>query len=211
MRLPQAVACAGLVVAASCDGAEQRPAAIDTAGVPPGGGVNASAEPVVDTTAVAGAPRPASPGDDVPSPAAATVTPDTALGTVRLIGTALDARVVVQTQAGPLGIAGRLAPAISRLDGMDVWIQGPIAAATGRAIPPRQITAQRFVIRSVAGVPVIDGTLRDEGGTLVIVTAGGDSVRLTNPPDGLRAHIGKRVWITRAEDGGVASFGAVEG
>ena len=94
---------------------------------------------------------------------------------------------------------------------MDVWIQGPIATATGRAIPPRQITAQRFVIRSVGGVPVTDGTLRDEGGTLVVETANGDRLRLTSPPDGLRTHIGKRVWLTRAEDGGVASFGAVDG
>jgi hypothetical protein len=210
MRLARAAACIGLVAAVSCDGAEQRQAATDSVAAPPGGGVNASAEPVADSTGVSSAAPADTPLAAAPTPGLAGAAPDTASGTVRLIGTALDARVVVQTAEGPLGIAGRLAPSISRLDGMDVWIQGPISAATGRAIPPRQITAQRFVIRSIGGVPVTDGTLRDEDGTLVVVTANGDRLRLTNPPAALRAHIGKRVWVTRAEDGGVASFGVVE-
>lgn len=210
----------GLVVAfGACGGAGEEAAVHDTTG-----------------TVTAAVPRPENPSpgsadDSLPAPAAGTAQPasgeapvrsptrppaapiagaDTAAGVVSLLGTAANPRVVVQTSAGPIGVEGDLAQTLRRLEGMEVWVQGPLSIAMGRVIPPRQITVQRFEVRGIGGVPAIDGVLREESGTLVIVSAGSERTRLTTPPAGLRALVGRRVWVTRAQDGAVASFGAIE-
>jgi hypothetical protein len=214
MRLLRGAACVGLAFAIACDGAEDRQAEGEDSTVfaapPPGGGVNASAEPTQDTAAapVAPAPTPSPPARRPATPGAAA---DTARGTVQLVGTALEQRVVVATSGGQLGIAGPLAPMIERLQGMELWVQGPITALEGRSIPRRQISPERFEVRGVAGVPAIDGTLRDDAGVYLVVSNTNDRTRLTTVPDGLRALVGKRVWVTRAPDGGVAAFGEITG
>ncbi|HSJ65762.1 MAG TPA: hypothetical protein VK922_17900 [Gemmatimonadaceae bacterium] len=200
------------LVLLACDGTEDRSATGDTISspAPPGGGVNASAEPVIDSAPPpAGAtPSPAS-GAGASPPSIPIVGADTALGTVSLLGTAADSRVVVRTATGPIAVAGPHAVAIGRLEGMDVWIQGPVSMAIGRVVPPRQMTVERFEIRGVSGVPVLDGTLRQDGETLVLVNRRGTPTRLTTFPAGLRDLVGRRVWVTRAADGAVASFGPV--
>jgi hypothetical protein len=200
------------LVLMGCGGTEDRSAPGDTlnAAPPPGGGVNASAEPVVDSTAPpAGAtPSPAS-GAEAAPPSIPIAGADTALGTVSLLGTAAESRVVVRTATGPIAVAGPHAAAIGRLEGMEVWVQGPVSMAIGRVVPPRQMTVERFEIRGVSGVPVLDGTLRRDGDALVVVDRRGASTRLTTFPDGLRDLVGRRVWVTRAADGAVASFGPV--
>jgi hypothetical protein len=219
MRLPHLAL--GLVVAfGACGGAGEESAVRDTAGL--------------ETPAVAQPEDPArgSPADSLPAPAAGTGqqssgdeaparttlrTPaapiagaDTAAGVVSLLGTAASPRIVVQTSTGPIGVEGDLAQTLRRLEGMEVWVQGPLSTAMGRVIPPRQITVQRFEVRGIGGVPAIDGVLREEAGTLVIVSAGGERTRLATPPVGLRELVGRRIWVTRAQDGAVASFGAIE-
>ena len=211
MRIANAVAAGAIaVVLAACGGAGDQPAPDDTATA-----VAPPAAAAVDTPVAAGGESssttqaPASSGSAVPRPSVPIAGADTARGAVRLLGTAVDSRVVVQTPAGPVGVTGPHAPAIARLQGMDVWIQGPLSLAIGAVIPPRQITVERFEVRAVAGVPVVDGTLREEGGSFVVVDQRGGRTSLTNPPADLRALVGRRVWVTRAADGGVAAFGEI--
>jgi hypothetical protein len=77
-------------------------------------------------------------------------------------------------------------------------------------LPPREIAATRFAVRSVAGVPALDGTLRDEGGKLVMVAEDGTRTRVDGAPPALREHLGRRIWLTRPDDGSVATFGVIE-
>lgn len=196
---------ATLLCLAACGGENAMPddsAAVDDAVTQRD--VEAPADSAADTSDHGPAPivRP-------PTPSLPIAGSDTAVGTVRLLGTAQDARVVVQTPAGPIAAAGDLAPAIARLDGMEVWIQGPLSVAVGRAIPPRQITVRTFEVRSVGGVPVLDGTLRAEGEAMILEERGGAQHRLTTYPAELRALAGRRAWITRTADGSVSSFGEI--
>jgi hypothetical protein len=209
-----------VVVFVACGGAGEEAAVHDTAGVvtpavvppenpPPGSAADSLPAPAAGTGQQAS-------GDELPArstprpPAAPIAGADTAAGVVSLLGTAASPRVVVQTPAGPIGVEGNLAETLRRLEGMEVWVQGPLSIAMGRVIPPRQISVQRFEVRGIGGVPAIDGVLREESGALVVVSVGGERTRLTTPPAGLRELVGRRVWVTRARDGAVASFGAIE-
>ena len=207
--------CSMVMLVAACGGAgEQTPD--DSAGltsnpapaspVPDSPGSTPVDTPRAGTGAAAPDTLPSSPA--VP-PSAPIAGPDTASGIVNLLGAGIDARIVVQTSTGPLAIVGDLATTIGRLQGARVWIQGPLSVAIGRAIPPRQITAERFEVREVGGEPALDGTLRQEGDAWMIVGPRGTSSRLTAPPAGLRELTGRRVWVTRGQDGSVASFGEI--
>lgn len=179
---------------------------------PPGGGVNASAEPFADTAPSRERTAAGAPGSGAPPPAGSSATArdaDTISGTVQTLGTALDSRVVVLTASGPVAVVGPRAGSLRLLQGMDVWVQGPVTTATGRAIPPRHITAERFEVRGVAGVAVLDGTLSADGEALTLTDRRGAGTRLTSYPPRLRDLVGRRIWVTRAADGAVASFGVI--
>lgn len=221
MRARRMAVCVAVILSSACGSSEERPPADS-----PGASSDASPSSV----------RPTTPMDTVDAPAATIDSPvasaqqqpqsqaagapvtlpstpvagvDTVHGTVALLGAAIDSRVVVQTSAGPIAVIGDLAPAIGRLLGAVVWVQGPLSVAVGRSIPPRQIAAQRFEVREVAGVPALDGTLREQAGAWTIVGARGGT-RLTSVPAGLRELVGRRVWVTLTEDGAVGSFGPIE-
>jgi hypothetical protein len=209
----------GLLVAlGACGGAGEEAAVHDTAGlVTPAAAQSEDPPPrsAADSLTAPAAGQQAS-GEEAPArsqprtPAAPIAGADTAVGVVSLLGTAASPRIVVQTSTGPIGVEGDLAQTLRRLEGMEVWVQGPLSVAMGRVIPPRQITVQRFEVRSIGGVPTIDGILREDAGALVIVSAGAERTRLSTAPAGLRELVGRRVWVTRARDGAVASFGAIE-
>ena len=150
------------------------------------------------------------PGQPAPVTSAPIAGADTALGEVHIMGTAIDNRVVIQTSAGPIGVAGDLTETIRRLQGIEIWVQGPLSIAMGRVIPPRQITVERFEVRKVAGMPVVDGTLRQADGEWTVTTASGTRTQLSSVPDDLRQLDGRRVWIALRDGGAVQSFGIVE-
>jgi hypothetical protein len=52
--------------------------------------------------------------------------------------------------------------------------------------------------------------LTDRNGALSISAPAGPSVAIRSAPDALRAHIGKRVWVTLASGGDVQSFGVID-
>ena len=58
------------------------------------------------------------------------------------------------------------------------------------------MTVTQFAVRTVDGIPALDGTLAAEGERLVLVTADGQRHPIAHPPDALRAHVGGRVWVS---------------
>ena len=157
-----------------------------------------------------GRTAPRSSGTPDALPAAPLSGPDTARGVVRILGTVADSRVVVHSPTGPVAVIGPLAPTVAALQEMDVWVQGPLSVALGRAIPPRQIEARQFAVRAVNGVAALDGTLREESGEFVLVGPAGKRTILGSPPPALRARVGSRVWVTRDAGGTVVGFGVIE-
>ncbi|HVZ79060.1 MAG TPA: nuclear transport factor 2 family protein [Gemmatimonadaceae bacterium] len=115
---------------------------------------------------------------------------DTARGIVAVVGTERDRRVVLRQ--GPtrpsITLAGPLATTIARAAGADVWVSGTRAGNT--------LTATAFLVRTVDGVPALDGTLVSADGQVALVTA--DHVRhvITNAPAALRQLVGARAWVT---------------
>lgn len=184
------------VAAASPD---ETPAPADTSG--------SGIAPASDSASVRGdtATHASTPGPATPGRGAA----DTVRGVVRVAGTAADSRVVLRLADGEIAVSGALAPVIGSLQGMELWVQGPISAVAARMLPPREIAATRFAVRAVAGAAALDGTLRDEGGVLVMIGGDGTRTPLDGAPPALREHLGRRIWLTRADDGSVATFGAI--
>ncbi len=129
---------------------------------------------------------------------------DSTLGTVSIVGTSFDKRVVVSTATPQrrLTVTGPLAVLIGRVAGAEVAVRGPVAA--------QEIEARSFTVRTVDGKPAIDGTLRTEGGALYIVTATGTKTRIATPPPPLMGRDGARVWITGDPASAVASWGFID-
>ena len=215
MRWRQALAGCSLLLAAcgapDRGAAEADSAAGDTSAVTQQPSLSGTPSPPDTQPAELGTrPAPRSSGTPAALPAAPLSGPDTARGVVRILGTVADSRVVVHSPTGPVAVIGPLAPTIAALQEMDVWVQGPLSVAVGRAIPPRQIEARQFAVRAVNGVAALDGTLREESGGLVLVGAAGGRTILGTPPPALRARVGNRVWVTRDASGAVTAFGVIE-
>ena len=214
MRWRQALA--GALLLAACGApdrgaAEADSAAGDTASASQQPSLSGTTSPTDTQPADTGTrPAPRTSGTPAALPAAPLPGPDTARGVVRILGTVADSRVVVHSPTGPVAIIGPLAPTIAALQEMDVWVQGPLSVALGRAIPPRQIDARQFAVRAVNGVAALDGILHEESGGLVLVGAAGGRTILGAPPPALRERVGSRVWVTRDAGGAVTAFGVIE-
>ena len=117
----------------------------------------------------------------------------------------MDSRVIVRSRSsGPsVTIVGDQAAAVGRMSGADVWVAG-IRDASGR------LGVRRFVVRSVDGAPALDGTLREQDGRLLLVTADGKEHPITSPPEALRRRVGSRVWVTGTLETGAVVFGVIE-
>lgn len=129
-------------------------------------------------------------------------TPDTVRGTVLEVGSAPATMVAIRPPGGAqISIAGSQLDALRRSAGADVW-------ATGARDGNRMIVTS-FRVRSVDGVSATDGRLVENGSAVAIVDAGGTRHAIPRPPDALRAHVGKRVWVSGPLDA-VNAFGVIE-
>jgi hypothetical protein len=152
-----------------------------------------SSGPVQAPPSRAGAPEPAA-----PAPAGAA---DTVRGRVAVVGASPLTQVVVTTSGGQTPLSGPLAAEIGQAAGADVWVQGRRDGSS--------IVAARYAVRSVDGVPAVDGVLSLEGDLLVLTTAGGRRVELREAPAALRAHSGGRVWISGPPPSRIVAFGVL--
>jgi hypothetical protein len=190
------------VGAAGCTGnAETGDSAAVSAAV--AGASDSSAMPRDDDTVprASGPPRKPSKGMPIrPAPG-----PDTLRGVVRVVGADIDARPVLRPNGGgpQVALLGAHAATLSRLSGTDVWVSGKRNGTRG-------IDVGRFLVRSVSGVPAIDGTLiARDGGFAIMTTADHAEHPIVNPPAALRSHVGARVWITGPLETGAVTFGVI--
>ena len=155
-----------------------------------------------DTMPTAGVPR-AKPSNALsvrPAPGA-----DTLRGVVRVVGADIDARPVLRPNGGgpQVALLGVQAATLTRLSGTDVWISGKRNGTRG-------IDVAHFLVRSVSGVPAIDGTLiARDGGFAIVTTADHAEHPIVDPPAALRSHVGARVWITGPLETGAVTFGVI--
>ena len=137
-----------------------------------------------------------------PRASSATIEADSLAGIVSVTGTAFEQHLVLRSGDGatPLSVAAPDSAALSRMGGVEVVVIGRRTS--------NQFRVERFSAVSVAGAPVVDGFVRNDGGRLVIETAHG-SIPLGNPPTALRGMIGARIWIGGPLDTGPNTYGVI--
>ena len=129
--------------------------------------------------------------------------PDTARGLIAVVGSQPMTRVTLRESDGrTITVSGAHAGALSRLAGIDVWVGGRRSGT--------ELVATDFVVRAVEEIPAIDGRLAERRGALVLIRRDGGSIALRSAPAALRAHLGRRVWVTRSAAGEVLSFGLID-
>jgi len=129
---------------------------------------------------------------------------DTVRGTAAVVGAEPRPRVVVRpTSGGSVTIIGSGASALGRVSGAEV-----VARGVRRDAGTLELSS--FSVRSVDGVPAVDGRLTQSGDRLVLVGADGARRPIVNPPAALRAHVGARVWVSGAPDQEPQAFGVIE-
>ncbi|HYX80912.1 MAG TPA: hypothetical protein VE714_00870 [Gemmatimonadales bacterium] len=131
---------------------------------------------------------------------------DSVRGIVAVVGTSFDSRVVVRPLAGggrPVTLIGPQSKTVGRLSGADVWVAGP-------RDEHGQLAVSRFAVRTVDGLPALDGTLIARGDRLLLVTRDGKQHAIGNPPPALRDHVGARIWLTGPLDQGPVTYGIIE-
>jgi hypothetical protein len=136
-----------------------------------------------------------------PKPSVA-IEADSLWGIVSITGTSFEQQLVLRsgTTATLLSAAASDSAALSRLGGVEVLVVG---RKDGNRFRVEHLTAL-----SVAGSPVVDGIVRNYGDRLVLETARGP-LPLGNPPSGLRALNGARVWIGGPLNTGPNTFGVI--
>lgn len=136
-----------------------------------------------------------------PKPSVATVA-DSLTGIISITGTSFEQQLVLRsgTTATLLSAAAPDSAALSRVGGIEVLVVGRKAG--------NHFRVEGFSALSVAGLPVVDGIVRNYGDRVVVETARGP-LPLGNPPTGLRALTGARVWIGGPLATGPNSYGVI--
>jgi hypothetical protein len=136
-----------------------------------------------------------------PKPSVA-IKADSLRGIVSITGTSFEQQLVLRTgtSATLLSAAAPDSAALSRLGGVEVLVVG---RRDGNRFRVEHLTAL-----SIAGSPVVDGIVRNTGDRLVLETARG-ALPLGNPPSGLRALNGARVWIGGPLATGPNTYGVI--
>ncbi|MGZ3465775.1 MAG: hypothetical protein ACXU91_03465 [Gemmatimonadaceae bacterium] len=136
-----------------------------------------------------------------PKPSVA-IEADSLTGIVSITGTSFEQQIVLRSGATAtlLSAAAPDSAALSRLGGVEVLVVGRKAG--------NHFRVEHFTALSVAGSPVVDGIVRNYGDRVVVETARGP-LPLGNPPTGLRALNGARVWIGGALATGPNTYGVI--
>jgi hypothetical protein len=136
-----------------------------------------------------------------PKPSVAVET-DSLTGIVSVTGTSFERQLVLRsgTTATLLSAAAPDSAALSRLGGVEVLVVGHKSG--------NHFRVEHFTALSVAGSPVVDGIVRNYRDRVVVETGRGQ-LPLGNPPTGLRALNGARVWIGGPLATGPNSYGVI--
>jgi hypothetical protein len=127
---------------------------------------------------------------------------DSLTGIVSITGTSFERQLVLRAgnTATVLLAAASDSAALSRLGGVEVLVVG---RKDGNRFRVEHVTAL-----SVAGSAVVDGIVRNYGDRVVVETARGP-LPLGNPPAGLRALNGARIWIGGPLNTGPNTYGVI--
>ena len=123
-------------------------------------------------------------------------------GTVRLVGPAPRAEVLLMPTSGGPGVPLAGPPSLEQVIGLDV-------AAVGTQ-EGRVFRVDRFTVVSANGIPATDGRLLHERDRLYLATPDGSRHALINPPPGLRNLVGRRVWVSGPLDREPVAYGMIE-
>jgi hypothetical protein len=136
-----------------------------------------------------------------PKPSVA-IEADSLTGIVSITGTSFQQQIVLRsgTTATSLAAAASDSAALSRLGGVEVLVVGRKSGTHFRV--------EHFTAQSVAGSPVVDGIVRSYGDRVVVETTRGP-LPLGNPPPGLRALSGARVWVGGPLNTGPNTYGMI--
>jgi hypothetical protein len=136
-----------------------------------------------------------------PKPSVA-IEADSLTGIVSITGTSFQQQIILRSgnTATSLSAAASDSAALSRLGGVEVLVVGRKSGAHFRV--------EHFTALSVAGSPVVDGIVRSYGERLVVETTRGP-LPLGNPPPGLRALSGARVWVGGPLNSGPNTYGVI--
>ena len=136
-----------------------------------------------------------------PKPSVA-IEADSLRGVVSITGTSFEQQLVLRSgvTATLLSAAAPDSAALSRLGGIEVLVVGRKSG--------NHFQVEHFTALSVAGSPVVDGVVRNYGDRVVVETMRGP-LALGNPPSGLRALNGARIWIGGPLDKGPNTYGVI--
>ena len=136
------------------------------------------------------------------SPAGDTVA---VVGVVRVVGADPLTQLVVQREGGEAtAIVGPLLTELHQTVGLEVRIVG----VTADAVPPvrHALSVHAYEALALNGAPVHTGLLQQAGDALYLMGAK-ERWMLVNPPEGLRAALGAKVWVAgEASDGALPVF-----
>lgn len=113
---------------------------------------------------------------------------------------------LVPSQGPSIRLVGGLQDELARLSGATVRVRG----VSGGQPPRETFEAASYDILQIDGQVPMVGTILAQDGTVRL--AGRDTLELANPPEGLRAKIGAKVWIVGEPAGNkldVKSYGII--
>ncbi|MGH7625274.1 MAG: hypothetical protein ACREOJ_08150 [Gemmatimonadaceae bacterium] len=150
-------------------------------------------------------------GSGAPAPGVVADSSDTtAAGTVRVVGAAPAATVMLVSDSGSVALAGARSNELATLDGAEVQVSGmarPASPPLGRT--HRAITVERYRILQIAGREPVVGILS--------VSAAGDfridTIPLVAPTAQFARLVGSKIWVVGTRQGAgpllVASYGVL--
>lgn len=124
------------------------------------------------------------------------------VGIVRVVGSAQDERVALETGGRQVFVSADAATTASlkQISGVEISAQGASSGA--------QFAVSSFTVTRVDGQPVSDGIVRVSGTGLALQV--GTTMRMiANPPPALRQLIGVRVWLSGSLETGPNAYGVI--
>ena len=109
----------------------------------------------------------------------------------------------LQTEKGLIEMQGLVANAMASVDGADVDVIGTYDGAFG-------LMVESFEVTGYGGRVAVDGFLEvDENEIYSVRRANNVIVPIENPPEGLKAYVGQRIWLMQSAGELPTEFGAI--
>lgn len=129
---------------------------------------------------------------------------DSLRGTIAVVGTDIDHRVVIRVQASEINLVADStnSNALTRLAGVETVVWGELTK------DQRSLNVSNFIAVRVNGIEVLDGYLERNGTTFYLRTNQGRR-RVANPPEAFSSLVSARIWVSGPLDSGPYSYGII--